>query len=75
MKIQRNRFAVMRRNRTEIWCGLAREFPFKPVDQIGETSIKTYRTRKQAESGCSSRDRNFEVVPVVETIEMMGDAE
>lgn len=74
MKIQRNRFVVMRNNRTENWCGLARTFHFKPIDQVGETAIKTYRTRKQAESGCSSRS-SFEVVPVIETIEIVGDAE
>jgi len=70
MKIVRNRFVVMRRNRTEIWCGLSKNFYFKPIEEIGETAIKTYRTRAQAESGCSSWDRNFEVVPVTEAIEL-----
>ena len=69
MKIQRKRFVVMRKNRTEIWCGLAREFHFKPINDIGETSIKTYRTEKQAKT-CSCWDRDFEIVPVVETIEI-----
>ena len=31
-------------------------------DEIKDIAIKTYRTRKQAESGCSSWDRDFEVV-------------
>lgn len=75
MKIQRKRFVVMRKNRTEIWCGLSKSFCFKSVDEVGETAIKTYRTEKQAKSGCSSWDRDFEVVPVIETIEMVGDAE
>ena len=70
MKIERQRFVVMRNNRTEIWCGLAQHYHFVKVDELGDTAIKTYRTRKQAESGCSSWDRNFEVVPVIESIEI-----
>lgn len=68
MKIERKRFVVMRNNRTEIWGGLAQHYKFRPINDIGEFAIKTYRSEKQALSGCSSWDRNFEVVPVVETI-------
>ena len=71
MEITRKRYVVMRKNRTEIWCGLDRTFHFKPIDQIGETAIKTYRTRKQAESGCSSWNMDFEVVEVTETINIV----
>lgn len=67
MKIERRRFVVMRKNRTEIWGGCANNFYFKPIDNIGEFAIKTYRSEKQAHT-CSSWDRDFEVVPVVETI-------
>lgn len=42
IKIQRTRYVVMRNNRTEIWCGLAKNFYFKPIQEIGNTSIKTY---------------------------------
>lgn len=69
MKIVRNRYVVMRNNRTEIWCGCAKNFYFKPVWGIGDPQVKTYRSEKQALASCSSRDKNFEVVPVVETIE------
>lgn len=34
MKIQRKRWVIMRNNRTEIFCGLARNFNFKPIDTI-----------------------------------------
>ena len=71
MKIERKRYIIMRKNRTEIWCGLSKNFYFKPVDKVGETAVKTYRTENQAKSGCSSWDREFEVVPVVETIEII----
>ena len=69
MKIQRKRYIVMRRNRTEVWCGLAKNFSFRPVSEIRDVSVKTYKSEAQARSGCSSRDRDFEVVPVTETIE------
>lgn len=71
LRIERTRYVVMRRNRTEIWCGLSRElFHFVKVDELKDTAIKTYRTAKQAESGCSSWDRNFEVVECKEIIDI-----
>lgn len=70
LRIERTRYVVMRRNRTEIWCGLSRKFHFVKVDGLKNTAIKTYRTIKQAESGCSSWDRNFEVVECKEIIEI-----
>lgn len=70
MNITRKRFIVMRNNRSEVWCGLSKNFYFKPISEIKDTPIKTYRSQAQAEAGCSSWDRNFEVVPVIETIEI-----
>ena len=71
MKIERKRYVVMRNNRTEIWCGLSKHFYFKKVEEVGETAVKTYRTEGQAKASCSSWDRDFEVVPVKEIIEVM----
>lgn len=68
MKIERKRYVVMRKNRTEIWGGLAQKYKFRPIDDVGDFAIKTYRTKKQAESSCSSWDRDFEVVEVIETL-------
>ena len=68
MRIERKRFVVMRKNRTEIWGGLARHYRFRAIDELGDYPIKTYRTEKQALSSCSSWDRDFEVVPIIETI-------
>ena len=31
MKIERRRYVVMRKNRTEVWCGLANHFSFRPI--------------------------------------------
>ena len=69
MKIQMKRYIVMRRNRAEVWCGLSKHFSFRNVDEIKDVSVKTYRSEAQAKAGCSSWDRDFEVVPVIETIE------
>lgn len=68
MRIVRKRYVCMRKNKTEIWCGLAKHFHFVPITEIKDIAIKTYRTRAQAESGCSSWDRDFEVVEVEEII-------
>lgn len=69
MRIERKRYVVMRSNRTEIWCGLARNFYFKKVDEIGDSPIKTYLSDSKARNSCSSWDTNFEVVPIVEIID------
>ena len=38
LRIERTRYVVMRRNRTEIWCGLSRElFHFVKVDELKDT--------------------------------------
>lgn len=71
MKIVRRRYVVMRNNRTEIWGGCAKLFYFKPVSDIGDFQVKSYRSKAQAQTSCSSWDKNFEVVPVVETIEVL----
>ena len=68
MTIARKRYVVMRKNRTEIWGGMARQYRFRPIDDIGDFAIKTYRTEKQARSSCSSCVRDFEVVEIIETL-------
>lgn len=68
MRIERRRYVVMRRNRTEVWCGLSKHFSFRPITEVKDVSVKTYRSEAQARSGCSSWDKDFEVVPVIETI-------
>ena len=68
MRIERRRYVVMRRNRTEVWCGLSKHFSFRPITEVTDVSVKTYRSEAQARSGCSSWDRDFEVVPVIEMI-------
>lgn len=69
MKIQRKRYVVMRNNRTEIWGGCAKHFYFRPIDDVGDFAIKTYRSKKQSESSCSYWHDDFEVVPIIEIFE------
>ena len=42
MRIERKRYVVMRKNRTEVWCGLAKNFSFRPISEIKDVSVKTY---------------------------------
>lgn len=69
MRIERKRYVVMRNSRTEIWCGLSKNFSFRPLTEVKDVAVKTYRSEAQARSGCSSWDRDFEVVPAIEVIE------
>lgn len=47
INIVRKRYVIIR-NGTEIFCGLSKEYRFKPIDQIGNTAIKTYVSEKMA---------------------------
>ena len=48
MKIERERWVIVKGN--EIFCGLARHYQFKPINDIGNTAIKTYLSKNKAES-------------------------
>ena len=48
MKIERKRWVIMRNNRTEIFCGLARNYQFKKISEIGDTAVKTYLSKNKA---------------------------
>ena len=80
MKIERIRYVVTRNNDTEIFCGLARNYTFKPINDMGTTAIKTYLSRKKAESSFESSwyiredyetiyDLGYNVLEVKEIIE------
>lgn len=79
MKIERKRWVIMRNNRTEIFCGLARNYEFKSVDSIGNTAIKTYLSQNKAissfEASWEKIDFDFEAVAVNEVIETVGQGE
>ena len=73
MKIERDRYIILRNNRSEILCGLSRQFHFKKIDEIANAAIKTYNSYKKAESALnywnSYWTQGCEIIPVVETIE------
>lgn len=48
MKIERERWVIVKGD--EIFCGLARNYQFKPINDIGNTAIKTYLSKNKAES-------------------------
>lgn len=50
MQLERERWIVMRNNRTEILCGASHNRKFRPVDKFlkGNWNIATFQTEKQA---------------------------
>lgn len=51
IEITRERWIIVRQNEPiEIFCGLARNYKFKPINEIGDTAIKTYLSKSKAES-------------------------
>ena len=47
LNIKRERYVIIRDD-SEIFCGLARNYLFKKINDVGNTSIKTYTTREKA---------------------------
>lgn len=75
--ITRKRYIIVR-NGTHIMCGLARQYYFKPIDDIGDTQIKTYSSEKKAIAGFErSWNRKIgdecQVVEVEEVIKVKDD--
>lgn len=74
--IKRERWIVVR-DKTEIFCGLARDYKFKKFDKISDTPIKTYLSEAKARAGFLLSwwdgqrlidEGRIEFVKVVETI-------
>lgn len=76
--ISRERYVVVDAAEENIFCGLARNYQFKPVNNIGDTAIKTYLSENKAKSSflsswMNSKAEDFEtgkykVVKVIESI-------
>lgn len=73
MRIERKRWIIMRNNRTEIFCGLARNYQFKNVNEIGDTAVKTYLSKNKAlasfENSWRKPDFEVEAVEITEIYE------
>lgn len=70
INVERKRYIIVR-NDNEILCGLARDFKFKPVDEIKNTAIKTYLSEKMAQASLEKSFGNIEnckVIAVTESI-------
>lgn len=77
VNISRTRYVIVRDD-DSIFCGLSRNYQFKKIDDIGDTSIKTYLSAKKAKSSFlqswnHSSEEDFEtgrykVVEVIESI-------
>lgn len=63
ININRKRWIVVR-NDTDVFCGLSRNYDFKPLDKIGDTTIKTYKSKRMALAGIRTSWRIPFDVPV-----------
>lgn len=63
MEIKRKRYIITRNNHTEIFCGLARDYKFKNINDIGDTAIKTYASESKARASFKNSWRypDFEI--------------
>lgn len=77
ISIKRERWVVVLDD-TKIFCGLARHYQFKEIDDIGNTSIKTYLSENKARAGFEASwmnakkfmaDGRVKFVKTVESIE------
>lgn len=72
--IERTRWIIRRKDTGAIFCGLAREFHFRTVNEIGNVAIKTYCSKGQALAAFdrSWGEPNFEIeaVKVTESLEL-----
>jgi hypothetical protein len=76
--LKRTRYIVMRDDGA-IFCGLARDYKFRSIEEIGNTAIKTYLSENKAKSSFlsswwDSKKEDFEsgkyrVVKVSEVLE------
>ena len=77
VEIIRERYVVVN-EKDQIFCGLARHYNFKPLDNIGDTAIKTYLSANKAKSSFLSsweyskpedfKTGKYKVVKVIESI-------
>ena len=79
VQIKRKRYIIVTGDEKKIFCGLARNYELKEIENLGDTPIKTYMSEKKAKSGFlsswwNSEKEDFEngkykVVPIYESIE------
>lgn len=73
ISIERKRYIIIRDGK-DIFCGLARNYKFKPISDIGDASLKTYLSRNKAISAFNKSwyedfdDVRYKVVEITESI-------
>jgi len=72
LEITRERYVIVRNNRTEIFCGTNRNFEFREIDKIGNVQIRTYQSYNMAKTSFEKSWNNinfdYEIVKVKDTI-------
>lgn len=72
LEITRERYVVVRNNRTEIFCGTNRNFEFRKIDQLGNVQIRTYQSynmaNKSFEKSWERINFDYEVIKVKDTL-------
>ncbi len=71
MKITRTRYIITRNNGAEIYCVNGQYCDFRPIDTIGNATVKTYSSRENTafERWSDAYRKDCRVEEVVETIE------
>ena len=74
--VNRERWVIRRKDNGYLLCGLARDYHFCSPEALGDVSLKTYRSKRQA---LSAFDRSWgtsldvEAVRVRETLEILDE--
>lgn len=79
--IKRIRYVIVRTEDEAVFCGLARNYKFKTLDELGDTEIKTYMSEAKAkasflDSWWKSKNEDFEngTYKVVKVFQILEEA-
>lgn len=73
INIKRQRWIIVRDGQ-EVYCGTAKNYYFKPIEDIGNTAIKTYMSKAVAIASFNASwhddydDDHIKIVPITERI-------
>lgn len=56
--IKRIRYVIVRTEDEAVFCGLAKHYQFKTLDELGDTEIKTYMSEAKARASFLNSWRN-----------------
>jgi hypothetical protein len=75
INIRRKRYIILRQEKEqlEIFCGLARNYSFRPISDIGDVPVKTYLSEKKALAAFNASwgeefdPERYLIIPVMES--------